>query len=52
MHLSAVASYSLHTHKESRLGQQYGLESLTLTPYFYKNIYQKVGHVYFYESIF
>jgi hypothetical protein len=29
-----------------------GLQSTTLTSYFYKNIYQKVIHVYFYESIF
>jgi len=26
--------------------------TLTLTSYFYKNIYQKVVYVYFYESIF
>jgi hypothetical protein len=44
--------YYLHTYKESRLRQRYGLQSLTLTPYFYKNIYQKVAYVYFYESIF
>jgi hypothetical protein len=41
--------HSLHT---NRLGQRYGLQNLTLTSYFYKNIYQKVIYVYFYESIF
>jgi len=44
--------YSLNTHKGSHLGQWYGLQSLTLTPYFYKNIYQNVVYVYFYEDIF
>ena len=33
-------------------GQRHGLQSITLTPCFYKNIYQKVIYVYFYESIF
>jgi hypothetical protein len=30
--------YSLHTHKTSRLGQQHGLQNITLTSYLYKNI--------------
>jgi len=45
-------SYSLHTRKESRLEQRHGFQSLTLTLYFYKNIYQKLIYEYFYESIF
>jgi hypothetical protein len=44
--------YSLCTRKESRFGQRYGLQNTTLTSCFYKNIYQKVIYVYFYESIF
>jgi hypothetical protein len=32
-------NYSLHTHKSSRLGQRHGLQSATLTSYFYKNMY-------------
>jgi hypothetical protein len=31
--------YSLRTHKTSRLGQRYILQSTNLTSYFYKNIY-------------
>jgi hypothetical protein len=45
-------TYSFHTHKESRLEQQHGLQNLTLTPCFYKSIYQKMVYVYFYEIIF
>jgi hypothetical protein len=44
--------YSLRTRKGSRFGQRHGLQSITLTPCFHKNIYQKVIYVYFYESIF
>jgi hypothetical protein len=44
--------YSLRTRKESRFGQRHGLQNTTLTFCFYKNIYQKVICVYFYESIF
>jgi hypothetical protein len=44
--------YSLRTRKESRFGQQHGLQNTTLTSCFYKNIYRKVIYVYFYESIF
>ena len=44
--------YSLHTWKESRFRQRHGLQGLTLTSYFYKNIYRKVIYLYFYESIF
>jgi hypothetical protein len=32
-------SYSLHTHKTSHLGRRHGLQSTTLTSYFYKSIY-------------
>jgi hypothetical protein len=32
--------------------QRHGLQSITLTLVFYKNIYSKVIYVYFYESIF
>jgi hypothetical protein len=31
--------YSLRTHKSSRLGQRHGLQSATLTSYFYQNMY-------------
>ena len=48
----AQLAYSLHTRKECRFGQQYGLQNLTLTSYFYKNIYHKVIYLYIYESIF
>ena len=44
--------YSLHTWKECRFGQRHGLQNLTLTSYFYKNIYHKMIYLYFYESIF
>jgi hypothetical protein len=44
--------YSLHIGKRSRFGQQHGLQRITLTSYFYKNIYLKVIFVYFYKSIF
>jgi hypothetical protein len=40
--------YSLQFGKESRLRQRYGLQSTTLTSYFYSN---KLTYVYFYESI-
>ena len=42
----------LYLYSWSRLGQRHSLQSLTLTFYFYKNIYQEVVYVYFYESIF
>ena len=45
-------NYSLHTHKTWRFGQQHGLQNISLTSYFYQNIYQKVIYVYFYESNF
>ena len=44
--------YSLHIRKEYRFGQRQGLQNLTLTSYFYKNIYRKVIHLCFYEDIF
>jgi hypothetical protein len=50
--LQNIDKYFLNTHKGSRLGQRHGLQSLTLAPCFYNNIYQKVVYVYFYESIF
>jgi hypothetical protein len=46
------ATYSLQVGKRSHFRQQYGLQSITLTLFFYKNIYLKVIYVYFYESIF
>jgi hypothetical protein len=45
-------TYFLHVGKRNCFGQQYGLQSITLTSYFYKNIYLKVVFVYFYKSIF
>jgi hypothetical protein len=33
------------------LGQRHILQNITLTSYFYKNIYQKLKYVYFYKSI-
>ena len=39
-------------HEKNRLGQRYSFYSLTLSFYFYKNIYQKVVYVYFYKNIF
>jgi len=50
-YITGRREYSLHTHKRSRLGQRHGLQTLTSTPYFYKNIYQKVVYVYFYVRI-
>ena len=47
-----VQIYSLHTRKECRFGQGHGLQSLTLTSYFYKNIYHNIIYLYFFESIF
>ena len=47
-----ASKYSLHSQKESRFGQRYGLQRLTLTSYLYKNIYHTVIYLYFYESIF
>ena len=47
-----IIKYSLHTRKECRFGQRYGLQSLTLTFYFYKNIYHKIVYLYFNESVF
>jgi hypothetical protein len=44
--------YSIRIEFRSRLGQRHGLQNTTLTSYFYKNIYEKVTYVYFYESIF
>jgi hypothetical protein len=41
---------SMHTGNLSHFGQRHGLQSITLTSYFYKNIYLKVIYVYFYES--
>jgi hypothetical protein len=43
--------YSLRFGKERHLGQRHGLQSATLTSYFYKNNYKKLTYVYFYESI-
>ena len=45
-------AYFLRTHKTLRLGQRHGLQNTTLTTCYYKNIYEKVVYVYFYESIF
>ena len=50
--VNSINIYSLHTKKECRFEQRHGLQSLTLTSYFYKNIYRKVIYLYFYESIF
>jgi len=47
-----LKTYSLHTWKECRFGQRHGLQSLTLTSYFLKNIYRKVMYLYFYEYFF
>ena len=47
-----IEIYSPHTWKECRFGQRHGLQSLTLTSYFYINIYPKVIYLYFYEGIF
>jgi len=41
--------YSLHTRKESRFGQRHGLQSLTMTSYFYKNIYHQVIYLYLWK---
>jgi hypothetical protein len=38
-HPDTVALYSLQFGKRSRLGQRYGLQSTTLTSYFYNNNY-------------
>ena len=47
-----VKLYSLHVDKRSLLGQGHGLQNITLTLCYYKNIYRKVRYVYFYENIF
>ena len=47
-----VKLYSLHVDKRSLLGQGHGLQNITLTLCYYKNIYIKVRYVYFYENIF
>ena len=39
-------------HKTLRLGQRHGLQNTILTTCYYKNIYEKVVYVYFYENIF
>ena len=44
--------YSLHTRKEYRFGQRQGLQNLTWTSYFYKNIYRKVIYLYFMKVFF
>ena len=44
--------YSLHIRKEYRFGQRQGLQNLTLTSYFYKNIYRKVIYLYFMNVFF
>ena len=44
--------YSLHTWKESRFRQRHGLQGLTLTSYFYKNIYRKVIYYIFMKVFF
>ena len=38
--------------KKSHFGQQYGLQSLTLTSYVYKSIYDKVIYFYFMKEFF
>ena len=38
--------------KKSGLGQRHGLQNITLTPCYYKNIYRKARYAYFYENIF
>jgi len=45
-------SHSLYIGNSSRFGQRRGLQRITLTSYFYKNIYLKAIYVYFYESTF
>jgi hypothetical protein len=47
-----LTPYSFHIGNSNRFGQWHGLQSITLTSYFYKNIYWKVIYVYFYESTF
>ena len=47
-----VKLYSLHVDKRSLLGQGHGLQNITLTLCYYKNIYRKVIYVDFYENIF
>ena len=48
---SSLVTYFLRTRKESGFGLRY-FQSLTLTSYFYKNIYRNVINLYFYERIF
>jgi len=50
--MKQIIKYSLQVGKRSRFGQRYGLQSITLSSYFYKNIYGKMIYVYLYESIF
>jgi len=50
--MSSICLYSLDTYNEYRLGQRHGLQTLALTLCFYKNIYQKMAYIYFYESNF
>jgi hypothetical protein len=44
--------YSLHIDNSNCFRQRHGFQNITLTPYFYKNIYSKVICVYFYEGTF
>jgi hypothetical protein len=50
--VAAAVTYSLYTHKESRLEQQHGLQRVTLTLCFYKNIYQNVVYIYTFMNVF
>jgi hypothetical protein len=34
------------------IGDRHNLQNITLTSYFYKDIYSKVIYVYFYKSLF
>jgi hypothetical protein len=44
--------YFLRIPIRRRLKQRHSLQNITLTSIFYKNIYQKVIHVHFYENNF
>jgi len=49
---AADTMYSLYIRKKSGFGQRHDFQNLTLTSYFYKNIYRKLIYLYFYKNIF
>jgi len=49
---AADTTYSLYIRKESGFGWRHDFQNLTLTSYFYKNIYRKLIYLYFYKSVF